>query len=163
MHDRGLKLGIYGDAGTKTCGGYPGSEGNFELDAETFADWGVDMLKLDGCDLDVNSMASGESLSGFHGGKNQGKRLLRVMFSRSPVYPEMTKALNRTGRPILYSCSWPAYQIYQNVSEAADGLKAQRNFHGRASLRKDPVRISAHAEFTGEKHKKSPTSFAHLS
>lgn len=64
MHDRGLKLGIYGDVGTKTCGGYPGSEGNFELDAQTFADWGVDMLKLDGCNIDTNEMPSGKHFGG---------------------------------------------------------------------------------------------------
>ena len=25
-------------------------------------------------------------------------------------YPMVTKALNKTGRPIVFSCSWPAYQ-----------------------------------------------------
>ena len=25
-------------------------------------------------------------------------------------YPMVTKALNNTGRPIVFSCSWPAYQ-----------------------------------------------------
>lgn len=92
MHDRGLKLGIYSDAGTKTCGGYPGSFGHFDLDAQTFAEWGVDMLKLDGCYLDQTNMAD--------------------------VYPLMTASLNKTGRPILYSCSWPAYQIGKNPDYA---------------------------------------------
>lgn len=50
MHDRGLKLGIYGDMGTLTCGGYPGTPlDKIEMDAQTFAEWEVDMLKLDGC------------------------------------------------------------------------------------------------------------------
>lgn len=50
MHDRGLKLGIYGDMGTLTCGGYPGTTlDKIQTDAQTFADWGVDMLKFDGC------------------------------------------------------------------------------------------------------------------
>lgn len=50
MHDRGLKLGIYGDMGTLTCGGYPGTPlDKIELDAQTFAEWEVDMLKFDGC------------------------------------------------------------------------------------------------------------------
>ena len=49
LHDRGLKLGIYTDVGIKTCAGYPGSAGHFASDANTFASWGVDMLKLDGC------------------------------------------------------------------------------------------------------------------
>ena len=44
-----MKLGIYEDFGTHTCGGYPGSEYYLQMDAQTFADWGVDYLKLDGC------------------------------------------------------------------------------------------------------------------
>ncbi|KAJ8924358.1 hypothetical protein NQ315_007154 [Exocentrus adspersus] len=40
VHDKGLKFGIYGDYGTKTCAGYPGSIDHLELDAQTFADWG---------------------------------------------------------------------------------------------------------------------------
>uniref|UniRef100_A0A8C3BBV4 Alpha-galactosidase n=1 Tax=Cairina moschata TaxID=8855 RepID=A0A8C3BBV4_CAIMO len=85
VHARGLKLGIYGDLGTLTCGGYPGTTlDRVEQDAQTFAEWGVDMLKLDGC---------------YSSGEEQAKG-----------YPEMTRALNATGRPIVYSCSWPAYQ-----------------------------------------------------
>ncbi|CAM9984442.1 unnamed protein product [Bubo scandiacus] len=85
VHARGLKLGIYGDLGTLTCGGYPGTTlAHVEQDAQTFAEWGVDMLKLDGC------YSSGEEQA-------QG-------------YPAMARALNATGRPIVYSCSWPAYQ-----------------------------------------------------
>uniref|UniRef100_A0A914CM50 Alpha-galactosidase n=1 Tax=Acrobeloides nanus TaxID=290746 RepID=A0A914CM50_9BILA len=49
MHDRGLKLGIYNDVGLTTCQGYPGGFGNEEIDAQTYADWGVDYLKYDGC------------------------------------------------------------------------------------------------------------------
>ncbi|NXN94253.1 NAGAB acetylgalactosaminidase, partial [Rhinopomastus cyanomelas] len=85
VHARGLKLGIYGDLGTLTCGGYPGTTlDRVKQDAQTFADWGVDMLKLDGCYSSAKEQAKG--------------------------YPEMAKALNATGRPIVYSCSWPAYQ-----------------------------------------------------
>lgn len=28
------------------CGGYPGMEGHLELDALTYADWGIDYLKV---------------------------------------------------------------------------------------------------------------------
>ncbi|XP_034143784.1 alpha-N-acetylgalactosaminidase [Esox lucius] len=85
IHDRGLKLGIYGDMGTHTCGGYPGTTlDDITTDAQTFADWEVDMLKFDGC---------------YSNAKEQEKG-----------YPAMSKALNATGRPIAYSCSWPAYQ-----------------------------------------------------
>ncbi|XP_062850742.1 alpha-N-acetylgalactosaminidase [Trichomycterus rosablanca] len=85
VHDRGLKLGIYGDLGTYTCGGYPGTTlDKIEIDAQTFAEWEVDMLKLDGCYSNASEQEQG--------------------------YPLMSKALNATGRPIGYSCSWPAYQ-----------------------------------------------------
>ncbi|KAK3545066.1 hypothetical protein QTP86_033263 [Hemibagrus guttatus] len=85
VHDRGLKLGIYGDLGTYTCGGYPGTTlDKIETDAQTFAEWEVDMLKLDGCYSNSTDQEQG--------------------------YPLMSRALNATGRPIGYSCSWPAYQ-----------------------------------------------------
>lgn len=41
IHDLGLKVGIYGDAGNWTCGGYAGSLGHEEIDAQTWASWGV--------------------------------------------------------------------------------------------------------------------------
>lgn len=49
IHGKGLKLGIYADMGLYTCKKYPGSKFYLQLDAETFASWGVDMLKLDCC------------------------------------------------------------------------------------------------------------------
>ncbi|KAI2600247.1 galactosidase alpha [Homo sapiens] len=48
VHSKGLKLGIYADVGNKTCAGFPGSFGYYDIDAQTFADWGVDLLKFDG-------------------------------------------------------------------------------------------------------------------
>jgi len=54
IHSLGLSFGIYSDAGTETCAGYPGSLGNEEIDAETFASWGVDYLKYDNCYVPAN-------------------------------------------------------------------------------------------------------------
>ncbi|KAI5800153.1 glycoside hydrolase superfamily [Peziza echinospora] len=51
VHELGLKLGIYGDAGGKTCAGYPGSLGYEEVDAQAWGEWGVDYLKYDNCDV----------------------------------------------------------------------------------------------------------------
>lgn len=84
VHSKGLKLGIYSDVGDKTCAGYPASRGYYEIDAQTFADWGVDLLKFDGCNMNWTLLGSG--------------------------YIEMSKALNKTGRSILYSCEWPLYE-----------------------------------------------------
>jgi len=90
VHSRGLKLGIYADYGTKTCAGYPGSIKHIKKDAQTFADWGVDYLKLDGCYANPLKMDKG--------------------------YPKFSRALNETGHPIMFSCSWPAYQVYMNIT-----------------------------------------------
>ena len=49
LHGKKLRFGIYSDAGTQTCGGFPGSEGHEVLDADTIAGFGADYLKYDGC------------------------------------------------------------------------------------------------------------------
>lgn len=102
MHSKGLKLGLYTDIGTNTCGGYPGSEGYFDIDAKTFAGWGIDSLKVDGCY--ANASSYGE------------------------MYPMFGDALNDTGRPIVYYCSWPAYIIgsanFTLISQYCNGWRA---------------------------------------
>ena len=77
------RLNTWLDNGSQTCGGYPGTLGHIKIDAETFAEWGVDSLKLDGCHASPEIYETG--------------------------YPNMSRALNSTGRHILFSCSWPAY------------------------------------------------------
>jgi alpha-galactosidase len=42
VHGLGLKLGIYSDAGSKTCEGYPGSLGHEKEDAKLWASWEID-------------------------------------------------------------------------------------------------------------------------
>ena len=85
VHARGLKLGIYADAGTATCAGYPGSLGHERLDARTFAEWGVDYLKYDNCNR-PRGMSSAQYVARF---------------------AAMRDALAATGRPIVYSlCEW---------------------------------------------------------
>lgn len=90
LHGKGLKFGIYEDAGTYTCGGYPGSLGHFQADANLFASWGVDYLKLDGCNVPV---PAGQT-------KEQVYR---------DLYNQQSVALGNTGRPIVFSESAPAY------------------------------------------------------
>ncbi|MET9497594.1 NPCBM/NEW2 domain-containing protein [Streptomyces sp. NPDC006552] len=83
VHAKGLKLGIYTSAGTKTCSdvGFPGALGHEYSDARQFADWGVDYLKYDNCN-------------------NQG-------VDAEQRYTTMRDALRATGRPIVYSiCEW---------------------------------------------------------
>lgn len=49
IHSRGLKFGIYMNIAKITCMNYPGSRDHFEIDAQTFASWDVDYIKVDGC------------------------------------------------------------------------------------------------------------------
>ena len=80
-HEKGLLFGVYSDAGYKTCAGRPGSLGYEEIDAKTYAEWGVDYLKYDNC---------------FTDGSPPEKR-----------YPVMRDALLKQDRPIFYSmCEW---------------------------------------------------------
>jgi alpha-galactosidase len=81
IHSKGLKFGIYSDAGEKTCAKRPGSMGHEYQDALMYAKWGVDYLKYDWC--------------------NTGKR------NAEEAYSTMRDALKATGRPILFSmCEW---------------------------------------------------------
>jgi len=51
IHARGLKFGIYTSTGVKSCGGLVGSRGHEEQDAQTFLNWGADLVKYDAiCD-----------------------------------------------------------------------------------------------------------------
>jgi alpha-galactosidase len=82
VHSKGLKFGIYTDAGTKTCAGRPGSMGHEYQDAQQYANWGVDYLKEDWC----NTLPGQSSESS---------------------YALMRNALAATGRPIVFSiCEW---------------------------------------------------------
>ncbi|KIX95875.1 uncharacterized protein Z520_08583 [Fonsecaea multimorphosa CBS 102226] len=86
LHDMGLLFGMYSSAGEMTCARYEGSLDKEEKDAEIWASWDVDYLKYDNC---------------FHRGRFGYPE---ISFNR---YNKMAKALNATGRPILYSlCSW---------------------------------------------------------
>lgn len=81
VHSRGLKLGIYSDAGSETCAGRPGSLGHEYQDALQYARWGIDYLKYDWCNT-TNVNAQG-------------------------AYQLMRDALQAAGRPIFFSmCEW---------------------------------------------------------
>jgi alpha-galactosidase len=86
VHSKELKFGIYSSAGTKTCGGFPGSLGYENKDAGNFTQWGVDYLKYDNC---YNNGVAG---------------IIR--------YTDMANALKATGRDVFYSlCNWGNEQV----------------------------------------------------
>lgn len=49
VHQNGMKFGLYTDAADRTCAGAFGSYGYEEIDAKTYAEWGVDVVKCDYC------------------------------------------------------------------------------------------------------------------
>ncbi|MHC4425944.1 MAG: NPCBM/NEW2 domain-containing protein [Planctomycetota bacterium] len=60
IHSKGLKYGIYQDRGKMTCQQLPGSFGHERIDMETFAEWGVDYIKMDSCFAENNGRMSSE-------------------------------------------------------------------------------------------------------
>ncbi|CCA74935.1 related to alpha-galactosidase precursor [Serendipita indica DSM 11827] len=100
VHSQGLLLGIYSDAGTKTCAGYPGSLGYESIDAATFSSWGIDYLKYDNCYVPSNWADSGS-----YSDWGQSKSATR--------YRQMSSALAAQSRPIQYSlCIWGNAQVW---------------------------------------------------
>jgi alpha-galactosidase len=90
VHARGLKLGIYEDVGTETCAGYPGSYGHVQQDADTFAAWGIDFVKVDWCNVPFGDFP----------GLTQQQVAIKL-------YTAYSKALASTGRPMVFSiCEW---------------------------------------------------------
>ncbi len=95
VHSKGLKFGLYNCAGTKTCGGYPGTRGYEYQDARLYASLGVDYLKFDWC--------SSEGLNA------------------KEAYTTMSKALRVAGRPIIFSlCEWGNNQPWLWASEVGE-------------------------------------------
>ena len=83
VHSKGLKIGTYTDAADKTCGKQPGSFGYEDKDARTFAEWGIDYLKVDYCFAPEDQQTAIDR------------------------YSKMIGAIRKTGRPIVFSvCEW---------------------------------------------------------
>ena len=81
VHGKGLKLGIYTDAGTGTCEKRPGSLNHEVQDAKTYASWGIDYIKIDWCNAEG--------------------------LDPEVQYAKLRDALANSGRPIVFSiCNW---------------------------------------------------------
>ena len=93
---------MYTSAGDKTCkGDRPGSFGHYETDAATLASWGVDFVKMDHCG-------------------NKGNR------SDQELYGNMSRALNATGRPVLFSlCNWGEADVWTWGADIAQMYRIQ--------------------------------------
>jgi alpha-galactosidase len=116
IHAKGLKFGIYTDAGTMTCAKRPGSIGHEYQDAKQYANWGVDYLKEDWC----NTLPGQNSESS---------------------YTLMRNALAESGRPIVFSiCEWgstkpwlwagPVGNLWRATPDIQDCWECKRSWGG---------------------------------
>lgn len=89
-HAAGLRLGIYSDCGVRTCGGLPSSYGHERDDAATFADWGIDYLKHDWCNVPYEAFPD-----------RSHREVAQILYGR------MSEGLLATGHPVVLSmCNW---------------------------------------------------------
>lgn len=102
VHSKGLKIGVYTCVGTETCRrGRPGSYGHYQQDADTLASWGIDFVKADNCARPAN-------------------------ISDQQLYTDFSQALNKTGRPILFSlCQWGTDDVLQWGAEVGQMFRVQ--------------------------------------
>jgi alpha-galactosidase len=102
VHARGLKLGIYSSPGPKTCAGYAGSYGHEIQDAKTYAAWGIDYLKYDLCSF--HEIMQEEA-------PNDPEKQFEI---EKAAYEKMHKALEATGRPIVFSlCQYGLNDVWK--------------------------------------------------
>jgi len=103
VHSKGLKIGIYSSPGPQVCGGYQGSYGHEEEDAQTFADWGYDYLKYDWCSAFGIYQPTRADLQG--------------------AYQKMAEALEKTGRPMVFSaCEYGLGDVWTWGAKAGANL-----------------------------------------
>ncbi|GHJ15199.1 alpha-galactosidase [Micromonospora sp. AKA38] len=109
IHSKGLKAGIYTDAGRDGCGYYyptgrpaapgSGSEGHYDQDFLAFSRWGFDFVKVDWC-----------------GGAAEG---LSPRTAYQAISDSISRATAQTGRPMVLSvCNWGV----QNPWDWAPGM-----------------------------------------
>ena len=120
VHSKGLKFGLYSDAGSLTCGSRPGSAGHEFQDALQYARWGVDYLKYDWC---------------YTGTRNA-----------EAAYTIMAKALRESGRDIVFSlCDWggskpgrwaaPVGHLWRTTGDIRDAWKGKEGWsHGMLDI-----------------------------
>jgi alpha-galactosidase len=116
VHSKGLKFGLYTDAGAKTCAGRPGTMGHEYQDAKQWADWGVDYVKIDWCNTLPGQSAESS-------------------------YTLMRDAILATGRPIVFSiCEWgsnkpwlwagPVGNLWRSTGDIQDCWDCKKDWGG---------------------------------
>ncbi|KAF8210185.1 glycoside hydrolase superfamily [Mycena galopus ATCC 62051] len=143
VHALGLKFGIYSDAGTATCAGFPGSLGFEDIDAATFSAWGVDYLKYDNCNVPANWTDALPPQNNDWYNSNSAIR-----------YRQMTAALAAQDRPVEFSlCVWGNYDVWDWGARVGHSWRlssdATPSWSYITSIISTSVLYGAHTEFFG--------------
>ncbi|KAI7690125.1 Alpha-N-acetylgalactosaminidase [Sarcoptes scabiei] len=104
---KNVSIGIYQDIGTKTCAGFPGTysgnEDHSEIDSKTFAEWGVDSIKMDGCFAKLNEF--------------------------NKKFTKYRKALEKQDHKIAFCCEWPSYLSSRIIEDVEfESIKQNCNY-----------------------------------
>ncbi|ORY58839.1 glycoside hydrolase family 27 protein [Pseudomassariella vexata] len=127
IHNLGLKVGIYSDAGIFDCDFHPGSWGYEELDAAMYASWGIDYLKYDNC-------------GGFHAGT-------AAQYDR---FATMRNALKLSGRDIFYSlCQWGHQFPWLWADQISDSYRMSGDIYANFTTDRSGVCSTAYCLNTG--------------
>lgn len=93
----GIKLGLYTSNGTLTCEDLPASLGNENLDALTFALWGVEFFKYDFCH-NVRIPSYAPSIEGISVGK-AGNSDVQIQYAKDATLTGRAKILKESKLP----------------------------------------------------------------
>jgi alpha-galactosidase len=123
LHARGFKIGIYTSASASACGGNWGSRGHETTDANAFAEWGVDWVKVDNC------------------GYGSWAELIESQ-------RVMSKAIQATGRPMIIQIGAGDHMpLMFNPNSSVGGDSYARTFADQAWVWGSEV---AHTWYTGD-------------
>ena len=106
----GMKLGVFADGGTRTCGGAAASYGFEHVDAQTFADWGLSYLKYDNCNAPDTDPCAPLLPSTLHACMCRRQKRLRHACPQLSMHPLCAAALHVL--PAYLLCSdwyWSCY------------------------------------------------------
>ena len=127
-HSKGLDFGLYTCGGTKTCvGNRPGSKDHWEQDANIYAEWGVDWVKMDWC----NSAPQ----------------------TPKDTYPKMSKAMNASGRHMHFNmCEWGKDNPWEWGGAVAQSWRMSGDHTPVWTSTKQQIQLSAKipAEYSGK-------------
>ena len=117
IHEQGLLVWVYSGTFTVGCEGFPGTLGHEQLDADTFANWTADLLKLDNCQFPGDPAAQ---------------------------YAKVGAALNASGRPIFFmACDWGQNNPWVELPRIANSFRID---HDNSPNFDDMLRIVSNAE-----------------